>query len=350
MIKKDKIILVFYIVLGFSVVAGLSYVDSTFEKNNVPDVLPKQITSVVIERDVDVGQQDLFLAFQNVKSYSLILPFNVLDLEVTKMDGNTIFTKSIMVERGFKETLYLKHQFEPYSTYEIEVIDGDAKGTIGKLIFEGNSTQTHLTAELDFKLKGLLTSFLFIPENNIHHAVNTVIDAFVLSAKVPKDEYLKAVDEIYRTTLFRVADANGLLHYGTLLRENKMTVDEIRQELLESDEYASIKLKPDELKSVEELNSNTIDTINSLYQKVLLRQADGEGLQQYGSMMEIDKLSADELEEILRNSYERKLYEKGILQSIITGLFIAPQQLVTDLKDATKQSPFSMELCEYLFN
>ena len=229
MIKKDKIILVFYIVLGFSVVAGLSYVDSTFEKNNLPDVLPKQITSVVVERDVDIGQQDLFLAFQDIQNYPLILPYSVLDIEVTKMDGNTIFTKATVIERGIKRSLDLKHQFEPYSTYEIEVLDGDAKGTNVKLILEGDSTQTHLTTEIDLKLKGILTSFLFVPTDNLHHGVNTITDAFVTSAKVHGDEYLKAVDEIYRTTLFRQADANGLLAYSTLLRENKITVDEIRQ-------------------------------------------------------------------------------------------------------------------------
>jgi len=339
MIKKDKIILVFYIVLGFSFVAGLLYVDSTFEKNNLTDILPEQITSVVIERDIDVGQQDLFLAFQDVKRYPLILPYNVLDLEVTKMDGNTVFTKSLVMERGIKSSLNLKHQFEPYSTYEIEVLDGDAKGTNIKLIFEGNSTQTHLTTELDFKVTGVLNSFLFIPKSNIHHALNTVTDAFVLSIKDFRNEYQKTVDEIYRTTLYRAADPAALSYYVPLLRENKITVDEIIQEILESDEYART-LKPSEFKSIEELSSNSFDTVNSLYQKVLFRQADGKGLQHFGSLMDAGKLSADGLEEILLNSKERKSYEKGILSYLLTSIFVSEQQEIKHTSQAHGEIPF----------
>ena len=47
------------------------------------------------------------------------------------------------------------------------------------------------------------------------------------------NEYQKTVDEIYRTTLYRAADPVALSYYVPLLRENKITVDEIIQEILE---------------------------------------------------------------------------------------------------------------------
>tara|TARA_B100000953_G_scaffold7049_1_gene6348 strand:- start:501 stop:1889 length:1389 start_codon:yes stop_codon:yes gene_type:complete len=320
MIKKDKIILIFYIAFGFSLVAGFLYVDSTFEKNNLPDVLPQEITELVVKRDLAIDKQSLFLTFQDVKNHHMILPRNILNVEIIDMSENIVVTKSTMIERGIKTNMTLKHQFDPYNTYEIEVMDGDAKGTTAKLIFEGNSIQTNLTAKIDWKAQGILSSILFLPKENVSHAVNTVIDEFVLYSKTHSDEHEKLIDDIYRSTLYRPVDPEGLSHYSMLLRENKITVDEIRQELLESDE-GRFTLNPTEVKTIDEINPNTVNVIHSLYEKVLYRPADSDGLQRFGSLMDAGKLSANALEEMLLNSFEKKQREKAALQRIIIEIF-----------------------------
>ncbi|MGI0011647.1 MAG: DUF4214 domain-containing protein, partial [Nitrosopumilaceae archaeon] len=47
----------------------------------------------------------------------------------------------------------------------------------------------------------------------------------------------KTVDDLYREILRRPADEIGLQHYASMLESGKMTVDDIRKALLESDEY-----------------------------------------------------------------------------------------------------------------
>jgi hypothetical protein len=320
MIINDKIILMFYVVFGMIFVIGLLYIDSTFDKNNVHDILPKEITELVIKRELIIDKQDLFLVFQDLKNYHLVLPKNVLNIQVINMTENTFFTKSTIREGGIKTTMTLKHQFEPYSKYKIYVMDGDAKGTIIEQTFEGNSTQTNLTTKINFKLKGIFTSFLFFPKQNISHAVNTVIDEFVLYSETNSNKYHKTIDDLYREVLYRSVDPEGLSHYSILLHENKITSDEIKQELLKSDE-AKISLNPTEIMNVEELRSVTVEIVNSLYEKILFRPVDPEGLQHFGSLLEAGKISENQLEEILSNSDEKKLQYKALLKSKIMQVF-----------------------------
>lgn len=54
------------------------------------------------------------------------------------------------------------------------------------------------------------------------------------------DESKKIVDDLYRGILRRPADDLGLAHFGSLLESGKMTVEDIRKALLESNEYKTM--------------------------------------------------------------------------------------------------------------
>jgi hypothetical protein len=56
-----------------------------------------------------------------------------------------------------------------------------------------------------------------------------------------EDESKKVVNDLYLEILHRPADMKGLQYYGSLLEQGKMTVEDIRKALLESDEYKTMK-------------------------------------------------------------------------------------------------------------
>lgn len=56
----------------------------------------------------------------------------------------------------------------------------------------------------------------------------------------PSDESKKIVDDLYMEILGRPADLEGLQHFASLFESEKMTVDDIRSALLESEEYKSM--------------------------------------------------------------------------------------------------------------
>ena len=47
----------------------------------------------------------------------------------------------------------------------------------------------------------------------------------------------KTVNELYLEILHRDADREGLTHFSALLENRKMTIDDLRKKLLDSDEY-----------------------------------------------------------------------------------------------------------------
>jgi hypothetical protein len=135
-----------------------------------------------------------------------------------------------------------------------------------------------------------LTGFGFLPESNVSHAMNTILSSFVqYSAEKTQNE--KIVDDLYRNILKRPADQDGLLIYTSLLKQNKITPEEIKIELYNSKEYASIF----NLKNISELSEETVDSINDLYEIILRRSADTHGLQYFGSYLENKDMTLSEI-------------------------------------------------------
>ncbi len=62
----------------------------------------------------------------------------------------------------------------------------------------------------------------------------------VIDTAEPSDESKKIIDDLYMEILGRPADLEGLQHFASLLESGKMTVDDIRKALLESEEFKSM--------------------------------------------------------------------------------------------------------------
>ena len=182
-------------------------------------------------------------------------------------------------------------------------MDGDANGTkiTQKFTDTDSVTTIHTLVELD--LKGILSPFGFLPKVNLEHAANTIVTSFIDYAKISENKIGRMIDDLYREILQRPADQEAFEHWGSLLKNGDMTVDEIRIELLNSDEAKYI-LSLDEMRTVEELDEETKKIIDDLYREILQRPADQEAFEYWGSLLEAEKISKPDLRKSILKSQE----------------------------------------------
>ena len=348
--KTDKIIIIFYIFLAITFTIGISYIASTFDTIEHIIVFPQPVTELQITKIVDVNQKKAFLIMTDVKNYPKILPRNIISVNIINQIDNSVLAEYEVIEHGIHTKLLANHTMYPYDKHIIEVMDGDAKGTkliqdftvintpvgdidsISNLFLQGLSHTemaklsecnspfdecTRIDSQVELNLEGLLSPFSYLPKRNLDHASNTVITSFTNYMEI-KTKNEKIIDDLYREILLRPADTGALEDWGSLLDTGTMTVDEIRTEILNSDEKKSL-LTPLEMKTVEELDDETKKIIDDLYREILLRPADTGAFEYWGSLLESEKITKLELRKSILKSEEAlslKKPEARITESI----------------------------------
>jgi len=318
--KTDKIIIIFYIFLGSSFGLYVLSYDAGLDESLLEVVTPKKITEFETSRLADIAQTRIFDIMADVENFPNVLPENIVSVNILSKTDNEIIAEEELFEAGIKVKLLVKHTIKPYSEHIIEIIDGDAEGTTITQYYESMDCenplndcsnpyshiiqfpQTKITTNVDLKVKGVTSVVAFVPEDQLSHAINTVTSLFIDYSKY--GTYEKMVDSIYREILFRPADREGILHFSPLLESGQITEQDIRSFLLNSEEKAYLEMKSD-LKTIDELNEETINIISDLYRKILLREVDPGGLQLFGTLFERG-ITLDEIRTMLLESDEAK--------------------------------------------
>ena len=337
--KTDKIIIIFYIFLAIAFVIGILYIASTFEELGLSDsIFPQPVTELQITKIVDVNQEEAFLIMTDIKNYPKILPRNIISVNIINQTDNNVLAEYEVVEHGIRAKLLVSHTMYPYDKHIVEVMDGDAKGTKLMQDFTTINTEieklpecdqsfdgcTKIDSRVELNLKGLLSPFSYLPKGNLDHASDTVISSFTNYMQLSKNETKKIIDDLYREILLRPADTEAFEHWGSLLDSGAMTVDEIRTEILNSDEKKSL-LVLQEMKTVDELDDETKKIIDDLYREILLRPADTEGFEYWGSLLENENITKPELRKSILKSQEAidlKRYNStpGLIKSIFNEI------------------------------
>ena len=329
--KTDKIIIIFYIFLAISITIGILYIASTFDTIEHTIKFPEPVTELQITKIVDVNQKEAFLIMTDIKNYPKILPRNIISVNIINQIDNNVLAEYEIIEHGIRIKLLANHTMYPYDKYIVEIMDGDAKGTKLMQDFTIINTEieklpecdqsfdecTKIDSRIELNLKGLLLPFSYLPKGNLDHAADTVITSFTNYMKI-KTKNEKIIDDLYREILLRSADREAFEYWGSLLETGTITVDEIRTEILNSDEKKSL-LTVQEMKTVEELDDETKIIIDELYREILLRPADTEGLEYWGSLLESEKITKLELRKSILKSDEAldlKIYDPKYAQSI----------------------------------
>ena len=306
--KSDKKILVFYVCLGISLLAAFSYFDSLYERPHIDLQLKTEpIKNKNFENIINtVPPTSMYEVITDVENYPIVLPKNILSVKILDRTNNSITAEEQISEHGIKSTLTVKHSFVPMEKHTIEVLDGDAKGTIITQNFEIIQPEGSLkiTTNVELDLKGIFSFIGFLPISSIQHAVDTTIDEFAIFAakKLDLSEKEFAIELLYREVLLREADPKGVKFYVQMLEEG-MTIDDVKKLLMESDEYQNRFVEVG-ISSMDELNPETIKTIDDLYLEILDRSADNNGILYYGSLLETGVFTTDDIRQSLMDSAE----------------------------------------------
>ena len=345
--KTDNIIIIFYVFLAISFTIGIIHITSTFDTTEQVILFPQPVTDLLTKKMVNVNQEEAFLIMTDIKNYPKMLPKNIISASIINQNNNNILAEYELVEHGVHAKLLVSHTMYPYDKHIVEVMDGDAKGTkliqdfttvnAGTIVppecidrdtsgdgiideidmqickeytwkeegwgdcpFLDECTKIDSTIELNFE--GLLSPFSYLPKRNLEHASDTVISTFTDYMEI-KTENGRIVDELYREILLRPADKEALEYWGTLLENGTMTVDNVRTEILNSDE-GKLMIALKEMKTVEELDNETKRIIDELYREILLRPADKEAFEYWGTLLENEIITKIELRKDILKSQE----------------------------------------------
>ena len=313
--KSDKKILAFYVCLGISMLAAFAYFDSLYERPHIDlQLATDPIKRISFENIIDtVSHASMYEVITDVENYPKVLPENILSVKILDRTNNSITAEEQIGEHGIKSTLTVKHSFVPMEKHTIEILDGDAKGTIITQNFEIFQPEGSLkiTTDVELDLKGIFSFVGFLPTSSIQHAVDTTIDEFAIFATKKSDlsENEFAIELLYREVLSRQADPDGMKFYLQMLEEG-MTIDDIKKLLMESDEYQNRFIEIG-ISSIDELNPETIKTIDDLYLEILGRSADLHGMLYYGPLLENNIITIEELRQELLDSEEYSLKFSG---------------------------------------
>ena len=314
--KSDKKILAFYVCLGISMLAAFAYFDSLYERPHIDlQLATDPIKRISFENIIDtVSHASMYEVITDVENYPKVLPENILSVKILDRTNNSITAEEKIREHIIQSTLTVKHSFVPMEKHTIEILDGDAKGTIITQNFEIFQPEGSLkiTTDVELDLKGIFSFVGFLPTSSIQHAVDTTIDEFAIFATKKSDlsENEFVIELLYREVLLRQADPDGMKFYLQMLEEGHMTIDDIKNSLMKSDEYQTL-LVENRISSIDEFNPETIKTIDDLYLEILGRSADLHGMLYYGPLLENNIITIEELRQELLDSEEYSLKFSG---------------------------------------
>jgi carbon monoxide dehydrogenase subunit G len=265
------------------------YIDSTLDRPYGPlNLTPLQLSTLSYSKTVDVDKEIIFDVFSDIENYSNILPNNIE--YVNNISEKLSIYDISLIEAGIKTNLTFEHMIEGYDKQIIKVTDGDAQGTTITQIFESLGNSTKISINIDLKTRGILTPFAYLPQHNANHAIDTIVRTFVDYSNRSYTQNEKIVDDLYREILERPVDPPGLAKFSLLLDEGSISLDEIRNILINSEEYTSKFLLSD-LKDISEINIKTKNFLDEIYDITLRRDIDSQALQYFGSALENNKMS-----------------------------------------------------------
>jgi hypothetical protein len=144
------------------------------------DIIPESIVMQTHSSETfDVDKKKIFEAIANIENYPIILPKNVISVEIINQTNNIIYANEEVSERGIKVNLMVKHVIEPYDKHTMEILSGDAKGTTITQTYETVDSGTRIITDTKIKLSGILSAFGFTAKHSITHAIDTATTEFV---------------------------------------------------------------------------------------------------------------------------------------------------------------------------
>tara|TARA_B110000495_G_C22897244_1_gene523506 strand:- start:138 stop:833 length:696 start_codon:yes stop_codon:yes gene_type:complete len=126
-----------------------------------------------------------------------------------------------------------------------------------------------------------------------------------------KNQYRKALTDLFEELLLRKIDNNGMKRYMSLLVKNEITIEKIRNEIINSQEYFDI-IETDMQNIPKEKLQKAKEQVANLFMETLHREADEQGLRRYSISLASEKMTEKEIEDEMMSSEESefKIYKE----------------------------------------
>ena len=248
--KTEKIIIIFYAFLAIAFVIGILYIASTFDTIEHPIIFLQPVTELQITKIVDVNQEEAFLIMADIKNYPNILPRNIISVNIINQTDNNVLAEYEVVEHGIRAKLLVSHTMYPYDKHIVEVMDGDAKGTKLMQDFTTINTEIEKLPECDQSFDGCTKI-----DSRVELNLKGLLSPF---SYLPKGNLDHASDTVI----------SSFTNY--------------------------MQLSKNETKKI----------IDDLYREILLRPADTEAFEYWGSLLESGKITKLELRKSILKSEE----------------------------------------------
>ena len=183
--RLNKILIIYLIII----VAGFLVFNSIHNLNANQEFSLETVVGINSKKIVDLEREIIFDTMADIENYPSILPKNIVDVKIINQTMNPAGANVITVEEKISEagvisTILVKHDILPYTLHKIEIMEGDAKGTIIRANFDEKEKQTEITIEAEIHLHGILAPFGLLTQKNMESALNTMIDSFIDYAKL----------------------------------------------------------------------------------------------------------------------------------------------------------------------
>lgn len=239
--KNDKVIIIFYVILAISYVSVIIYMDQSIEIFNRSGENKIPVNEInVVTKFPNLNMTTLFDTVADVRNYPIISPNHFISIQIVNQSGNVIYAEEKVKEKLVTQTILVKHTIFPYYNQTMEVMDGDAQGTMVTASFTGSESNHTLTTNVKLHLKGSLAFFTLMPKQVLELELSSIVGDFLKYSAGFDNKYDKTVDDLYREILHRPADDAGLKYWGSKLKSGA-TVDEIRKSISESPEAQSLR-------------------------------------------------------------------------------------------------------------
>ena len=269
--KTDKIIIIFYAFLAIAFVIGILYIASTFDTIEQSIIFPQPVTELQITKIVDVNQEEAFLIMADIKNYPNILPRNIISVNIINQTDNNVLAEYEVVEHGIRAKLLVSHTMYPYDKHIVEVMDGDAKGTKLMQDFTTINTEIEKLPECDQSFDGCTKI-----DSRVELNLKGLLSPF---SYLPKGNLDHASDTVISSfTNYMQLSKNETkkiiddLYREILLRPADTEAFEYWGSLLESGKITKLELRKSILKSEEAISlkrfSDTSDSIYTIFHEV----------------------------------------------------------------------------------
>ena len=145
-----------------------------------------------------------------------------------------------------------------------------------------------------------------------------------------KNQYRKALTDLFEELLLRKIDNKGMNQYTSLLIKNEISMEEIRKEIINSQEYFD-RIETDMQNIPKEKLQEAKECVSNLFMEILQREADEKGLKRYSISLASEKMTEEEIKDEMMSSEESEFTMYKQIDSIPKQEQVKYEQIINKI-------------------